>query len=174
LAIGACSSGGGGGGGGGDGGSTSSGTTSSGSTGGPSGCKTYHACQLLTFNQVSAVVMTGGSDAGIESNVTVGPLEETLCAYTGPTTVGLDLTCGSPETPAQLIAQKMEAGATVTSIPNLGNQAVAVGDDAVVVWSGANNIISFQVTVLLPDGGSGAVNALSAAKTLAAEVLPEL
>jgi hypothetical protein len=119
--------------------------------------------------------MTGGSDAGIESNVSAGSIGESLCAYIGPNaTVGLDITCGSPETPAQLIAEKMEAGSTITNISNLGNQAVAVDNDGVLVWSGANDIVNFQVTVALPDGGGSTVNALSAAKTLAGEVLPEL
>jgi hypothetical protein len=165
LAVAACSSS-----------NSNNGDGGSGSTGtGPSTCKDYHACALLTFAQVSAVIATGGSDAGSESVVGAGGTNESLCIYQGPNaSVGLNITCGSPETPAQLIG--MQSG-TVTAVPNLGNQAVSVvsgTSTGVLVFAGVNDIINFKVTVVLPDGGGSTADPLAAAKTLAGEIVPEL
>jgi hypothetical protein len=58
-------------------------------------------------------------------------------------------------------------------IPNLGNEAISVGDFQVIVWTGTNSGVSILVTVEAPDGGSTPDN-LAAPKTLAGEVLSEL
>ena len=174
FAIAACSSSGGSGPstGGDGGGGTSTSTNSTSSSGGsnPGNCPTYHACQFLTSDQVNAVIGSGGADAGFESNNTTVTDESTSCLYMGSTgNLSIALTCGQQLSAAQVTAEQGDA--SVTSVPNLGMQALAIGDHKLYVF--ATSSVSFQVTVT-GSGGTVPANALDTAKTVATEVIAKL
>jgi hypothetical protein len=152
-----------------DGGS-STGTSSSG-TGNPGSCPTYHACQFLTDDQVNTVIGSGGVDAGLETNATIASEESTSCLYLGSTgNLSIALTCGQQQS-IDIIKSEQPADASITDVPNLGMQALAIGDNKIFVF--ATSTVSFQVTVTAHDGSVPA-NALDTAKTVASEVVAKL